>query len=479
MDDGSTDTTASIAEAAGVRAIRTEHRGLSAARNAGIAATSGEIVAFIDADARADRDWLYHLTEAIVRRGAAAAGGPNLAPPIGSESAAAMAAAPGIPREVRSAGDELSQLCGCNMAIARGALERVGGFDDAFTAAGDDVDLSWRMAAAGETLVHAPGAVVIHERRATLGAYVRQQIGYGEGEGHLYRKYPNRAAAGDGMYGSAARLGALIGGARVYYGEFGRGLFQSAYSSGASILEVPLSIQWIGISVTFAILAGISRPLGFLGRAGLAIAILAAAARAFATALPPAQSGAAARIRLWAVNLLGPPLRSLARERIKWRFAPDGARERPPTALTLSGRIELVPAITLGSVDAARLLVSLHDALTKREMTVSATDGFQSYDLEIIVPPLVRVPINALRRKDGSVDLVWRTRIAARRALAVTAFTAIVSSVAGASVGGSIFAVTCVALAAGLIALRRIRLLPGLIDAALRDAAAKSAGTIR
>src|SRR5208283_2222271 len=55
IDDGSTDSTSEIAGRAGVRAIRVEHHGLAAARNAGVGAASGEVVAFIDADARADR----------------------------------------------------------------------------------------------------------------------------------------------------------------------------------------------------------------------------------------------------------------------------------------------------------------------------------------------------------------------------------------------------------------------------------------
>ena len=122
VDDGSTDSTAEIAghDGNGVRTIRVEHNGLAAARNAGIEAASGEIVAFIDADARADRDWLYHLVETLKRRDAAAASGPNFAPDSRSSAlAAAMAAAPGQPREVRAGDDHLAQLCGCNMAITK------------------------------------------------------------------------------------------------------------------------------------------------------------------------------------------------------------------------------------------------------------------------------------------------------------------------------------------------------------------------
>jgi glycosyltransferase involved in cell wall biosynthesis len=42
-------------------------KGLSAARNTGVAATSGEVVAFLDDDAIAERDWLEHLVAPYAR----------------------------------------------------------------------------------------------------------------------------------------------------------------------------------------------------------------------------------------------------------------------------------------------------------------------------------------------------------------------------------------------------------------------------
>src|SRR5262245_20798952 len=59
VDDGSTDATPEIAAEYGVRCISTENRGLSAARNSGWQAASGEIVAYIDDDAYPDPHWLH------------------------------------------------------------------------------------------------------------------------------------------------------------------------------------------------------------------------------------------------------------------------------------------------------------------------------------------------------------------------------------------------------------------------------------
>src|SRR5207245_216925 len=61
VDDGSTDQTAAIARRYDCRLIQTPHLGLASARNTGLAAATGEIVAYLDDDAFPDPHWLTYL----------------------------------------------------------------------------------------------------------------------------------------------------------------------------------------------------------------------------------------------------------------------------------------------------------------------------------------------------------------------------------------------------------------------------------
>src|SRR3989475_1395503 len=65
VNDGSIDRTSAIAREYGFRVINTENRGLSSARNTGLQAATGEIVAYIDDDAYPDPHWLTYLAATL------------------------------------------------------------------------------------------------------------------------------------------------------------------------------------------------------------------------------------------------------------------------------------------------------------------------------------------------------------------------------------------------------------------------------
>jgi Predicted glycosyltransferases len=107
-----------------------------------------------------------------------------------------VAAAPGGPIHVLLSDRRAEHIPGCNSAFRREALEAVGGFDRRFRAAGDDVDLCWRLQERGWSIGFSPSAMVWHHRRNSVRTYWRQQKGYGRAEAILERKWPERYNAG-------------------------------------------------------------------------------------------------------------------------------------------------------------------------------------------------------------------------------------------------------------------------------------------
>jgi GT2 family glycosyltransferase len=265
IDDGSTDRTAEIAQQYDVRLIRTPNEGLSAARNEGLKAARGELIAYIDDDAYADRDWLSHLAWAFKSGGYAGVGGPNVPPVDVAATAALVALAPGGPTHVLRSDEEAEHIPGCNCAFRTDALRQVSGFDGRFRIAGDDVDVCWRLHREGLSLGFSPGAVVWHRPRGSIRAYLRQQRGYGRAEGLLERKWPSRYNAlghvswPGQLYGQSAR-GSALPGARRYEGTWGTADYQSLYQPAGALAWVPLMPEWFLLLIAVGL-------IGLLGAA--------------------------------------------------------------------------------------------------------------------------------------------------------------------------------------------------------------------
>jgi O-antigen biosynthesis protein len=243
VDDGSMDDTAAVAAEFDVRLIRTPNGGLGSARNVGAAAATGEILAYLDADARPDPHWVHYLVDTFDRTGSAAVGGPNIPPPGPNAVAESVAHSPGGPIHVLVSDTEAEHIPGCNFSIRKDVLKELGGFDPQFRAAGDDVDLCWRLQEAGQRIGFNPAAMVWHDRRNSVRAYWRQQRGYGRAEALLERKWPHRYNAaghvswGGNMYGNA--FARLLGfrRSRIYNGVWGLAPFQSLYEATPSVLD--------------------------------------------------------------------------------------------------------------------------------------------------------------------------------------------------------------------------------------------------
>jgi GT2 family glycosyltransferase len=274
VDDGSTDETAAIARQYDCRLIRTENRGLASARNTGLNAATGEIVAYLDDDAYPDPHWLTYLAARFLSTSHAAVGGPNLAPPGDGPIAECVARAPGGPVHVLLTDSEAEHIPGCNMAFRKACLEAIGGFDPQFRTAGDDVDACWRLQESGWTLGFSAAAMVWHHRRNSVRTYWKQQIGYGRAEAMLERKWPEKYN-GPGhvrwtgrIYGSALTCALRWRRARVYHGIWGVAPYQSLYEPAPSLLgSLPQMPEWylmIAILLALSALSFVWSPIKFL-----------------------------------------------------------------------------------------------------------------------------------------------------------------------------------------------------------------------
>jgi glycosyltransferase involved in cell wall biosynthesis len=182
IDDGSSDDTAALVERRGdprCRLIRRSTRGgPSQARNEGIAAARGEVIALLDAD----DEW---LPEKLARQVAALAQHPDAALVVCDMHAVHEDGSAGtsvFTRQAPSAGPEAwkallaSSFIGTSAVLApRTLLQELGGFD-AGLAVGEDQDLFIRLALRGEVVVLPEGLAIYHYRRASYSAaYARDQ----------------------------------------------------------------------------------------------------------------------------------------------------------------------------------------------------------------------------------------------------------------------------------------------------------------
>jgi len=314
VDDGSTDATPQIASEYGARVIRTANQGLGAARNEGMRAATGEIVAYIDDDARPDPHWLTYLANMYLQTDFVAIGGPNVAPQEDGRIAEAVAHAPGGPVHVLVTDTVADHLPGCNLTIRRAALEAIGGFDTRYSAAGDDVDVCWRLQENGGKLGFHPGAMVWHHRRNSAKAYWKQQRDYGRAEALLEEKWPERynvmghLSWSGRLYGPGLQQALTARRGRIYQGIWGSALFQPMYQPvPGAVASFPLMPEWWMIVAALGLLAllGFASPLFILVWPIFGLALLAPLVQAgFGAARADIRANRRGRVEMMRLRLL-------------------------------------------------------------------------------------------------------------------------------------------------------------------------------
>jgi glycosyltransferase involved in cell wall biosynthesis len=442
VDDGSTDETARIARRhprAGL--IEIPHAGLSVARNAGFRVASGTLVAYLDADAYPSPEWPYYLALGLDAPTLAGVGGPNVPPASDGAGADLVAHAPGGPVHVLTADDRAEHIPGCNMAFRKDVLADLGGFDPIFTAAGDDVDLCWRVLDSGAEIGFHPAALVWHHRRPSLRAYLRQQRGYGRSEALVQARHPHRYnAAGSARWSGRIYnpVAPAASGRMVYRGRFGTAPFQSAHPRSGHRLDLA---HQVGVP-----LATLALPTAVLGILAPWLALPALVAALCLLILftgdvwRAPDRGVAFRVRLALHQVLQPLVRGWARAR-NTRPARRGlpAAHPLPSVLRRMGRGTVLMAQDKARAD---LVGQLLAGLRGRGLHVIEADDWADHDARVALTPLVRGVLRTSSHPVGYVQarIVPRVRLRAATLLAIASLLALVNVVAGVALGAVVAA---------------------------------------
>ena len=182
VDDGSTDETLAVARSfADVRCLAEHHRGIGATRNAGIAATRGELLAFLDADDLWTEGKLAEQLAVLDSRPEVDLVGGRVEQFFDSSIGAPGSAVP------PAAGDGL--MAG-TMLVRRAAFDRVGGFRTDL-AVGEFLDWHSRAVNCGLTM-HMLPQVVLRRRIHGNNTVLKHRGSYGNYlsvlKSHLDRK---------------------------------------------------------------------------------------------------------------------------------------------------------------------------------------------------------------------------------------------------------------------------------------------------
>jgi hypothetical protein len=302
------------------------------------------------------------------------------------------------------------------MAFWKDRLIEVGGFDPIFTAAGDDVDVCWKVLDRGWEIGFHPAAMVWHHRRAGLRRYLRQQQGYGRSEALVEARHPSRFTLG----GSARWRGRIYGSGspsfarqRVYRGTYGTAAYQSVYRADSHGFD---ALHQAGIPVAAAVactapLAVVAPELGipalasllFMGSLGCVDAVRAAPPRAVV------RRRMRFRCSVAAMHVLQPIVRSWGRKRRRIRGRDESAPRGggfDATGVSRKGRV-LVVAHTGPRTE---LVEAIAAHVRRAGVRVMTSNGWDSYDVRLIGSALVRGDLVTSAYPEGYVQVRIRRR---------------------------------------------------------------------
>jgi cellulose synthase/poly-beta-1,6-N-acetylglucosamine synthase-like glycosyltransferase len=450
--------------------VHPQNLGLSCARNTALEAATGEIIAYIDDDAYPDSQWLTYLAATFLAGEWAGVGGPNLPPPDDGPVADCVANAPGGPIHVLLSDREAEHIPGCNMAYWKSRLQAIGGFDPRFRAAGDDVDICWRLQERGWHIGFSPAAFVWHHRRNSVKAYWKQQWGYGKAEALLEEKWPQRYKEAGHVSWSGRLYGKglvqLLGWprGRIYHGTWGSALFQSLYQSEPGLFAwLPAMPEWYLILLLLAGLSvlGVFWPPLLLAlpalTGGIAVLLLQAAFSAYRATFPVRSNSRLPRLKRYGLTALLYLLQPMARLWGRFDRGLTPWRRRGNQGFAFPGwRQDSIWSESWRSPE--NWLEQLESRLESQGAIVRRGSDFDRWDLEVRGGLLGSVCVLLAIEEHGGGRQLARFRCWPRVAALALAAIAFLLVLAMAAVGdGAVLAAAGLVLSAGILTLTAFR----------------------
>lgn len=199
-DDGTYEILKELQKKYDFKLFRNDKKNAAAGRNIGIEKAKGDVIAFIDGDAIASRQWLSSIKKVMEEKEVAGVGGPDLLP----ENAGHMAKIIGIIMTSPLArGGKLNpstqhimmereryvrHIPTCNLAIRKEIFYEVGLFDENFVK-GQDLELNYRITKAGYKLFYSPAIQVVHHRKDQIPLFARQIYKWAKAKVAIIRKH--------------------------------------------------------------------------------------------------------------------------------------------------------------------------------------------------------------------------------------------------------------------------------------------------
>ncbi len=190
VDNGSSDESVPFVRAAYPQAHVLEagrNLGFAGGNNLGARHSTGELLALINNDARADPRWLQAMVDLLDAEPDVACVAAKILDEEGQAIdyigtglnlyGRAFQFEQGMPASPADSGEprEVLAPCGGAMLIRKEVFWQVGGFDEEFVAYYEDVDLGWRLWLHGYRVLLAPRAVVFHKQHRTGVGFPEEQ----------------------------------------------------------------------------------------------------------------------------------------------------------------------------------------------------------------------------------------------------------------------------------------------------------------